>query len=99
MASDSRRPPWALIVFALFFAAILGTCVAVCDDEDDDGAWTPATTLESREDRSDGRDSDGKCQGANYCQDDDLSPSFEDSPVIVCLPGSTCHFTEAGVHV
>lgn len=92
MASTSRKPPWALIVFALFFAAILGTCVAVCDDDDSDDAWSPSSELAAREDRSDGRDSDGKCQGARYCQDDDFSPSFENSPVIVCLPSSTCNF-------
>lgn len=37
-------------------------------------------------------------QEGSYCSDDDLSPSFEDSPVrdsfnpVVCLPMSTCSF-------
>jgi hypothetical protein len=42
----------------------------------------------------------GDCYEAKQpCEDNDLSPSFQDSPVensfnpVVCLPGSTCNFT------
>lgn len=44
------------------------------------------------EDRSDGKNSRGKCENANYCDDKDFSPSFDESPVIICLPSSTCNF-------
>lgn len=39
-----------------------------------------------------GRDSRGDCEASDNCQDNDFSPDFEDSPVIVCLPSSTCNF-------
>lgn len=83
----ARNQGWSIVVGFLLAGMVLGVCVA-CDDDDED-AWAPPITLA---DRSDGKDSDGKCQGARYCQDDDFSPSFDDSPVYLCLPGSTCHF-------
>lgn len=45
-------------------------------------------------DRGDGSCSEHRDCDRNegQCSDDDFSPSFEDSPVIVCLPGSTCNF-------
>jgi hypothetical protein len=87
-----HRQGWSIVVGFLLAGMVLGVCVA-CDDDDED-AWAPPVELADRSDRSDGKDSDGKCQGARYCQDDDFSPSFEDSPVYLCLPGSTCHFGE-----
>jgi hypothetical protein len=47
----------------------------------------------------------GDCRGSEgHCEDNDLSPSFQDSPVrdafnfspAICLPGSTCHFDGRG---
>ena len=43
-------------------------------------------SCESRPGSDDCKDSTG------HCEDNDASPSFQDSPVILCLPGSTCHF-------
>jgi hypothetical protein len=40
----------------------------------------------------------GDCQNTEACEDNDLSPSFQDSPVnqsfnpVVCLPMATCNF-------
>ena len=52
-----------------------------------------------------GEDERGDCRdsGSN-CQDNDFSPSFEDSPVrdafnfapVICLPGSTCNVERGG---
>lgn len=49
-----------------------------------------------RDDRS--THSDGKCKGAETCNDQDFSPSFDKSPVqdsfnpVICLPTATCNF-------
>lgn len=45
-------------------------------------------------DRGDDRSthSDGKCKNADSCQDNDFSPDLQDSPVVICLPNSTCNF-------
>lgn len=45
----------------------------------------------------------GDCRGTKgHCEDNDFSPSFQDSPVRdafnfspqICLPGATCHFED-----
>lgn len=82
---------WAVAGFVIV-ALVVGVCVS-CSDSDRE-SWAPTSHQRDRggDDRSDGKDSDGKCQGARQCQDDDFSPSFDDSPVILCLPSSTCNF-------
>jgi hypothetical protein len=49
-----------------------------------------------KEDRSTGKNSRGKCEKADYCDDRDFSPTFDKSPVQdsfnVCLPGATCNY-------
>lgn len=48
----------------------------------------------SADDRSDHRNQD--CEESEHCSDDDFSPSFDNSPIIICLPESTCRFDDAG---
>lgn len=94
-------PGAALILFVILVALAFGTCVAVCDDEDDEQGISYQRSHQrggdddrDGDDRSTGKNSRGKCENAKSCQDDDFSPSFDDSPVILCLPSSTCNFGE-----
>lgn len=51
---------------------------------------TPAAADDGDDNRG-GRNKNGRsCEGSQDCST--LSPSFEDSPVILCLPQSTCNF-------
>lgn len=78
-------------------ALTVGTCVA-CNDDDGDKNGAPVFVLKSKhrdddgDDRSTGKNSRGKCEDADYCEDNDFSPDLQDSPVILCLPNSTCNF-------
>lgn len=79
------------IWFALVIAILFTVCVAVGDDED---SWAPMLVADNEGKQGDCRevDEDG------YCEDNDFSPSFQDSPVdrsfnpVICLPMSTCEF-------
>jgi hypothetical protein len=56
------------------------------------GGLGSASLAGKRDDGGHNRDtrSDGKCKGAGQCSDDDFSPSFDKSPVYICLPNATC---------
>lgn len=107
-----RRQPrgQALIGLAVFVVIVIfgfGVCVAICSDDDDNDS-APALVAskhhkhdggrerDRKQDRSTGKNSRGKCEGADYCDDRDFSPTFDKSPVQdsfnVCLPGATCHY-------
>lgn len=92
---SSKKSSWSIVIGFVLAAMVLGVCVA-CDDDDEESSWAPRVE-KSEKRRGDDRSRDGhseKCKGADYCDDKDFSPSFEDSPVYLCLPGSTCHFGE-----
>lgn len=90
-----------VLIFIVVVLLGFGTCVAVCSDDDDHDS-APALVAKKhkdgghKEDRSSGKNSRGKCEGADYCDDRDFSPTFDKSPVQdsfnVCLPGATCHY-------
>lgn len=87
-----------LVVILLAIAGLFVACDALFDDDDEPGdLGAPALVLERHRDSGDrdhGRDSRGDCEASDNCQDNDFSPDLEDSPVIVCLPSSTCNFGE-----
>lgn len=93
-------PPWGLIVVALCAVLFFGTCVAICGDDDNQGSLglKGGATTQSHRQRGDDRRKDGsnhKCEGADQCQDNDLSPSFDNSPIYLCLPNSRCDFGDS----
>lgn len=67
--------------FTLFMVFMLSASPVLAKDKDRE---------RQRDDRS--THSDGKCKNAENCQDNDFSPDLRDSPVVVCLPSSTCNF-------
>lgn len=94
-----------IVVVLLGFGVCVAVC---SDDDDNDsmkvqqnGLSVGPSPLRSNErrdrdrdgdDRSTGKNSRGKCEGASYCDDRDGSPTFRDSPVTICLPQSTCNW-------
>jgi hypothetical protein len=77
-------------------------CLAATDEDDEQ---TMMWTRDQQEEPCHGEDScKGDCaetESGGYCSDDDLSPSFEDSPVRdsfnfgpVCVLPDSCHFNE-----
>lgn len=93
--------PLALLILAGLVVVLVGG-LAVCGDalfEDEDEPNDLGVELVSRDyggggnDRDDSGDGSGECEEASgYCSDDDLSPRFDDSPIIICLPDSRCDF-------
>jgi hypothetical protein len=90
-----------VVVFAILIVLAFIGLLQVCDDDDRDGeiGWQPVAARDHEDEdrnysgsRNKGRDSRGDCENSAGCSDDDASPRFDDSPVIVCLPGSTCQF-------
>lgn len=97
-----------LVTLAVVILAVIGgfvVCDAVFDDEDEPGDLGQGRVeLVAGGGGGRGGDCDGDrscenrpgsddCRDARaHCEDNDASPSFQDSPVILCLPGSTCHF-------
>lgn len=84
------RPGWFLLIAALILVALF----VVCDGDegpDDDLGWVPPNELADGDDNRGGRNDNGReCEDTEDCSS--FSPSFEDSPVILCLPNSVCNF-------
>jgi hypothetical protein len=87
-------PIWVLAGLALLIAAVFVTCDAVWDDEDEaDDIGAPAWVMDrgDGDDNRGGRNENGRdCEGSEDCST--LSPSFEDSPIIVCVEPGSCSF-------
>lgn len=90
------RPPWGLIVLAVVMAGTLGVCAAVCgDDDDEDGLRTYQVSGHrdgDGDDRRKGENSRGDCEGSTNCDERDFSPTFDDSPVVICVQPGACEF-------
>ena len=84
-------PIWILVGVALLIAAVFVTCDAVWDDDDEaDDMGAPAWVAGGDDNRG-GRNENGRdCEGSEDCST--LSPSFEDSPIIVCVQPDACRF-------
>lgn len=89
--------PMAVLIFAgLILFVIIGLAVctdAIFEDEDetDDLGWAPVATAGDREDNRGGRNDNGReCEDTEDCSS--FSPSFEDSPIIVCVQPEACRF-------
>lgn len=79
-----RRPASAaLLAITLLGGMLSASTVAPMRDHE---------KKERGEDRSTGKDSRGDCEGSRQCSDDDFSPSFDKSPVYLCLPTATCNW-------
>lgn len=95
---DDHEAGGIVVGILIFIAAVVLIFVAfdACvDDEDEVDDLGQGVELVAGGDRGDdnrgGRNKNGRdCEGSEDCSS--FSPSFEDSPVILCLPGSTCHF-------
>lgn len=91
-----KKQGWGIVVGFVAAAMVLGVCVA-CDDDDDENGWVPASH-QSGGDRDNtgskdkGRDSRGDCEGSTNCDERDFSPTFDDSPIIVCVQPGACDF-------
>lgn len=88
-----------LAVFVVLMLLAFGACLAVADDDDDEDGISrlPRNAHVANRDGGDrdrGRDSRGDCESSKQCSDDDFSPSFDESPVYLCLPNAECHFGE-----
>lgn len=71
-----------IATLALFVAIILlvTACFALLGDDEEESSHR-------------GGDGSGECSGSDgSCSDDDLSPRFEDSPIIICLRPDSCRF-------
>lgn len=94
--SDERglAPIWFLVGLALLIMAVFVTCDALFDDEDEvDDIGAPAWIMDrgDGDDNRGGRNKNGRdCEGSEDCST--FSPSFEDSPVIVCVQPDACRF-------
>lgn len=100
MNSERGSIPLAVVIGAVVCALLLGGIIATCDaafdDEDEPGDLGAPTLIVARDrngdDRSDGKNSRGKCEGAERCEDQDFSPSFDNSPIIICIQPGACDF-------
>jgi hypothetical protein len=93
-----------LIAFVLIVVFGAAVCVALTNEEEVEDGWAPVELADNEPCSDEGacQNRSGNCretQQGGYCSDDDLSPSFEDSPVRdsfnfgpVCMPMATCHF-------
>lgn len=97
MKDRGSIPLALLILIGLFVVVIIG--LAMCgdamfedEDEENDLGWAgPAATAGDREDNRGGRNKNGRdCEGSEDCST--FSPSFEDSPIIVCVQPEACRF-------
>lgn len=84
-------PIWVLVGLALLIAAVFVTCDAVFDDEDEVDDIGLVWAAGDGDDNRGGRNDNGRdCEGSEDCST--LSPSFEDSPIIICIEPGACQF-------
>jgi hypothetical protein len=87
-----RVGPAILVIVAaivLMFVAF-DACIDDEDEVDDLGQGVELVASDGDDNRG-GRNKNGRdCEGSQDCSS--FSPSFEDSPVILCLPNSVCNF-------
>lgn len=83
------------ITFAVILFALMAGCIAIAVNDGDENGWVPISGQDGDRDR--GRNSRGDCDQSDQCSDNDFSPNLEDSPVILCLPSSTCDFGDREV--
>lgn len=80
-----------LAVFIVIVMLAVGACFAIADDDEDSMGPMKKDRREQGDDRSRGRDSRGKCENADYCQDND---GINADKVYICLPEANCSFGE-----
>ena len=77
-----------LVLVLIFGLGLCGDALFDDEDETDDLGYRSELVTDHRR----GDNGSGECSGSDgSCSDDDLSPSFDQSPVWICLPGSTCN--------
>ena len=83
-----------LVLVLIFGLGLCGDALFDDEDETDDLGYRSELVTEHRGDRDDSSDGSGECADSRgQCSDDDLSPRFDDSPIIICLRPDSCHFS------
>lgn len=83
-----------IILFVIVALAVCGDAIFEDEDEDNDLGWAgPVATAGDGDgdDNRGGRNDNGReCEDTEDCSS--FSPSFEDSPIIVCVQPDACRF-------
>lgn len=96
MSERGASPIVFLVGLAIAIAFVFVACDALFEDDDEEGDLgmsAPAWVM----DRGDGDDNrGGRNDNGRECEDTEdcssFSPSFEDSPIIVCVQPDACRF-------
>lgn len=80
-----------IVIFVFIMMGVCGDALFEDEDEENDLGWGPVAELAGGDDNRGGRNDNGReCADTEDCST--FSPSFEDSPIIVCVQPGACRF-------